>query len=78
MARVGTWFYLLLVVASLLTFAIHEAAHALAGIALGHDMAIGINGVAARAGGRCRRGMPSSSRQLGHWRPSRRPRSPCC
>ena len=50
MARVGTWFYLVLVVASLLTFAVHEAAHALAGIALGHDMAIGINGVAARAG----------------------------
>lgn len=43
-------FYMALLIAALLTFVLHEAAHALAGMAMGHDMQIGLNSVSARGG----------------------------
>ena len=42
--RVGIGFYPLLFVIALLTFALHEGAHWLAGITLGHDMVVSLNG----------------------------------
>tara|TARA_R110000782_G_scaffold169812_1_gene261658 strand:+ start:454 stop:990 length:537 start_codon:yes stop_codon:yes gene_type:complete len=42
--RVGPGFYPLLFIVALLTFALHEGAHWLAGIALGHDMVVSLNG----------------------------------
>jgi len=49
-ARVGGTFYLTLLVAVLLTFLVHEAAHWLAGVALGYDMVASLNGAAPRGG----------------------------
>ena len=48
--RVDARFYITLVIAVVLTFAVHEAAHWTAGLALGHDMVISLNGVVAAPG----------------------------
>ena len=42
--RVGGGFYLLLFVVAFVTFILHEGAHWLAGIALGYDMVVSLNG----------------------------------
>ncbi len=47
---VNARFYLTLVIASVLTFVVHEAAHWIAGLALGHDMEMSLNGVVAAPG----------------------------
>lgn len=41
--RVGAGFYALLPLIALATFVVHEGAHALAGIALGHEMTVSLN-----------------------------------
>ena len=48
--RVDARFYIALVIAAVITFAVHEAAHWAAGVALGHDMVISLNGVAGGPG----------------------------
>lgn len=48
--RIGAGFFVLLVVAGFATFIAHEAAHWLAGAALGHDMVMTLNGTAPRDG----------------------------
>lgn len=47
--RVGPGFYPLLFVVAFVTFGLHEGAHWLAGIALGHDMVVSLNGSHATA-----------------------------
>ena len=48
--RVGTRFYAALAIAAVVTFAMHEGAHWISGLALGHDMGISLNGVTAAPG----------------------------
>lgn len=48
--RVDARFYFMLVIAAVVTFAVHEVAHWIAGVALGHDMVIKLNGVAGAPG----------------------------
>jgi len=42
--RVGPGFYLLLFVVAFVSFVLHEGTHWLAGVALGHDMVVSLNG----------------------------------
>ena len=48
--RVDSRFYVLLLIIAPLTSLVHEAAHWLTGVALGHTMSFSINGVGAAAG----------------------------
>jgi hypothetical protein len=48
--RIGAGFFVLLFVAGFATFIAHEAAHWLAGVALGHDMVTTLNGTGPRDG----------------------------
>ena len=49
--RVSWSFYATLLVAAVLTFLLHEAAHWLGGLALGYDMVMSLNGASPRSGG---------------------------